>query len=94
MGDPTIQDVYNYWNANPAGACSIEVDAEKGTEEFFDQYEHIRKNDIEVFGKPIWKFDKHACKKVLDIGCGISRFVHKFMDNYLGTLIYFVLLKE
>ncbi len=78
MGDPTIQDVYNYWNANPAGACSVEVVAERGTEEFFDQYEHIRENDIEVFSKSIWEFDNHAAKKVLDIGCGFGWLVKNY----------------
>ena len=78
MGEPTIQDVYNYWNTNPAGACSIEVVADRGTEEFFDQYEHIRENDIEVFSLPIWEFDNHAGEKVLDIGCGFGWLVKNY----------------
>jgi ubiquinone/menaquinone biosynthesis C-methylase UbiE len=64
---PTITDVRGYWEAHPLFSYEIEA---PGSEAFFDQFDHIKRTDVERFALDYWEFDRFRGRKVLDVGCG------------------------
>ncbi len=74
-----IAAVEQYWNDNPLG--SLESPHAVGTREFFDWHHHVRDYDEGQFTYPMYEFDKHANKRVLDIGCGNGWLVWNFAKN-------------
>lgn len=65
--NPDINAVQSYWENHPL--LSYEF-AEPGSPKFFDQLDHVKREDIERFAIKYWDFPAWRGKSVLDIGCG------------------------
>ena len=69
-GNASITEVRSFWDEHPL--FGYESDAEPGTQAFFDRHNRARNDDVERFALHLYKFDRHAGERVLDIGCGIG----------------------
>ncbi len=65
---PSLEDVHRYWEAAPI--FSLEVQAEPGTEAFYEAVDLLKRTDVERFGMGFWQFDSCRGLKVLELGCG------------------------
>lgn len=63
----TVQNVREYWNANPLLSHELDYNDLKA---FFREFNRIKLEDVERFSLEYWDFNGYAGKKVLDIGCG------------------------
>src|SRR5258707_15479708 len=79
-----IDQVRDYWNANP---CNIRHSkAEIGTQEYFDQVEY-RKYKVEPHIPAFADFPAWSGKRVLEVGCGFGTDAMNFIRHgaaYVG----------
>lgn len=64
---PSIDDVRSYWESNPLFSFEL---ADPGSPEFFNEFDRIKREDVERFALAYWDFDAYRDQSVLDIGCG------------------------
>jgi len=62
-----VNDVREYWEAHPL--LSYEL-AEPGSPAFFDEFDRIKRDDVEAFAWGYWDFERFRGQSVLDVGCG------------------------
>jgi len=67
MTKKTIFDVQHYWDEHPIGSYELSLN---NLEEFYAQFDEIKRNDIEKYAFDFFDFNNFANKKILDIGCG------------------------
>lgn len=63
----TLDQVKSYWQEHPL--LSYEL-GDLGSEEFFDRFDRIRREDVERFAWGFWEFEAFRGKRILDVGCG------------------------
>lgn len=63
----TLNEVREYWDAHPL--LSYEF-ADPGSPAFFDQFDRVKRDDIEAFALHYWDFERFRGRGVLDVGCG------------------------
>jgi SAM-dependent methyltransferase len=64
---PTVDDVRSYWEQHPL--LSYEI-AAPGSPAFFDEFDRVKREDVEAFARHYWDFERFRGRAVLDVGCG------------------------
>ncbi len=63
----TVEDVKLYWQAHPLFSHEL---PHPGSEKFFEEFDRIKREDVERFSLGYWGFADWQDKSVLDVGCG------------------------
>jgi SAM-dependent methyltransferase len=62
-----LEEVKHYWETHPLFSLEVSLDDPVG---FFATVDKIKREDVEAFALPYWRFDAYGGKRVLDVGCG------------------------
>lgn len=82
---PEISRVKEFWEKNPL--CASAVDAEPGSEEFFNIYDKLReRNEPVEFAQRLHEYESFQGKKVLEVGCGNAYTLAKYAEH--GAVVY------
>ena len=80
-----IEQVKDFWNHHPL--CSEGIDAELGSEDFFQKYNQLREeNEPLDFSYDLHEYPSFQGKKVLDIGCGNGYILAEYAKH--GAEVY------
>jgi protein-L-isoaspartate O-methyltransferase len=80
-----VHRVKAFWERNQPG--STVIDAEQGSPEFFEIYDHLRKIDEPpVSAKMLHEYDQFPGKRVLEVGFGNAYTLGKYAEH--GAKVY------
>lgn len=63
----TIKQIKQYWQENPLLSFELK---DVGSIEYFNEFDRIKREDIERFALAFWAFDSFRNKRILEVGCG------------------------
>src|SRR5690349_19832807 len=75
---PSVSDVKSYWQSHPLYSYEL---SEAGSNQFFEELDAIKRNDVEKFALSFWEFDRFKGLSVLDVGCGPGWFAVQYAQG-------------